>query len=101
MRVTTCRCIYEYFRGKIDDKTVDWQLVLLLVGSCVWLFIATVFKMPVSGTHSIVGATVGFALVAHGAGGVDWKQLGLISKQTDRNDITVKENLSVLLLLLM
>jgi len=36
--------------------------------------------MPVSGTHSIVGATVGFALVAHGAGGVDWKQLGLISK---------------------
>jgi len=52
----------------------------MLVGSCVWLFIATVFKMPVSGTHSIVGATVGFALVAHGAGGVDWKQLGLISK---------------------
>jgi len=36
--------------------------------------------MPVSGTHSIVGATVGFALVAHGAGGVDWKQFGLISK---------------------
>jgi len=54
--------------------------VVLLVGSCVWLFIATVFKMPVSGTHSIVGATVGFALVAHSASGVDWKQLGLISK---------------------
>jgi len=54
--------------------------VLLFVGSCVWLFIATVFKMPVSGTHSIVGATVGFALVAHGAGGVDWKKFGLISK---------------------
>jgi len=36
--------------------------------------------MPVSGTHSIVGATVGFALVAHGAGGVDWKKLGFISK---------------------
>jgi len=52
----------------------------LFAGACVWLFIATVFKMPVSGTHSIVGATVGFALVVHGAGGVDWKKLGFISK---------------------
>jgi len=42
--------------------------------------------MPVSGTHSIVGATVGFALVAHGAGGVDWKQFGLISKLSSRRD---------------
>jgi len=66
--------------GKIDNKTGHGQNVLLLAGACVWLFIATVFKMPVSGTHSIVGATVGFALVAHGAGGVDWKQLGFISK---------------------
>jgi len=65
---------------KIDNRTGHWRDVLRLVGSCVWLFIATVFKMPVSGTHSIVGATVGFALVAHGAGGVDWKQFGLISK---------------------
>jgi len=55
------------------------QKYLLVVGSCVWLFIATVFKMPVSGTHSIVGATVGFALVAHGASGVDWKKLAFIS----------------------
>lgn len=69
--------------GKIDNETgrcTHQHGILLLVGSCVWLFIATVFKMPVSGTHSIVGATVGFALVAHGAGGVDWKKLGFISK---------------------
>jgi len=61
-------------------KTASSGVLCWSVGSCVWLFIATVFKMPVSGTHSIVGATVGFALVAHGAGGVDWKQFGLISK---------------------
>jgi len=53
--------------------------LLFVSGSCVWLVIATAFKMPVSGTHSIVGATIGFALVAHGASGVDWKQLGFIS----------------------
>jgi len=62
------------------NAATEWWCDVLLAGSCVWLFIATVFKMPVSGTHSIVGATVGFALVAHGAGGVDWKQFGLISK---------------------
>ena len=38
--------------------------------------------MPVSGTHSIVGASVGFALVAKGTTGIHWKQLGMICKQS-------------------
>lgn len=71
-----CSCFLKTYLNSPINKTGDW----LFAGSCVWLFLATVFKMPVSGTHSIVGATVGFALVAHGARGVDWKQLGLISK---------------------
>lgn len=51
----------------------------LITGSCVWLFAATFLRLPVSATHSIVGATVGFALVAHGAQGINWGKLGLIS----------------------
>lgn len=72
-------------KGIIDLEPYENNTALLMVGnvaaltgSCAWLIIATAFKMPVSGTHSIVGATVGFALVAHGASGVDWKQLGFI-----------------------
>ncbi|XP_064596975.1 LOW QUALITY PROTEIN: sodium-dependent phosphate transporter 2-like [Liolophura sinensis] len=52
--------------------------VSALIGSCIWLMIATFLRLPVSATHSIVGATLGFALVAHGSKGVQWRQIGLI-----------------------
>ncbi|XP_021377454.1 sodium-dependent phosphate transporter 1-like [Mizuhopecten yessoensis] len=52
--------------------------VAALSGSCVWLMAATILKLPVSTTHSIVGATVGFALVAHGIKGINWQKIGLI-----------------------
>ena len=37
-----------------------------MFGAAVWQIIASMWKMPVSGTHSIVGAVVGFALMAKG-----------------------------------
>jgi sodium-dependent phosphate transporter len=50
------------------------------IGSCVWLIAATLLRLPVSATHSIVGATVGFALVNHGNRGIQWAKVGLISE---------------------
>lgn len=49
-----------------------------LLGTSIWLIVATFFKLPVSGTHSVVGATIGYALVASGAKGVSWSKFGMI-----------------------
>ena len=37
-----------------------------MFGAAVWQIAASLLKMPVSGTHSIVGAVIGFALIAKG-----------------------------------
>ncbi|XP_048780759.2 sodium-dependent phosphate transporter 1-A-like isoform X2 [Ostrea edulis] len=60
------------------ESTLMVGNVAALTGSCVWLFVATILKLPVSTTHSIVGATVGFALVAHGQKGIDWIKMAFI-----------------------
>ena len=49
---------------------------LLAVGA--WLQIASYFGWPVSTTHSIVGAVVGFSIIAGGAAGVNWLKVGTI-----------------------
>ena len=50
-----------------------------LLASALWLNIATFFGQPVSTTHAIVGAVVGFAIVAAGPGAPNWLKLGEIS----------------------
>uniref|UniRef100_A0A668AGU9 Phosphate transporter n=1 Tax=Myripristis murdjan TaxID=586833 RepID=A0A668AGU9_9TELE len=46
--------------------------VSAMVGSAVWQLAASFLKLPISGTHCIVGATIGFSLVARGQQGVRW-----------------------------
>lgn len=60
------------------DHFVDAPLVLVigmlsaLFASATWLIIATFRGWPVSTTHTIIGAIVGFALVTVGAKEINW-----------------------------
>ncbi|KAI7793062.1 sodium-dependent phosphate transporter 1-B [Triplophysa rosa] len=49
--------------------------VSAMFGSAVWQLAASFLKLPISGTHCIVGATIGFSLVAKGQQGVKWLEL--------------------------
>jgi solute carrier family 20 (sodium-dependent phosphate transporter) len=48
------------------------------LSSAIWLTIATYLKWPVSTTHSIIGAIVGFCLVYGGTEAIVWDKIGFI-----------------------
>lgn len=49
-----------------------------LLAAAIWLQAATFFGLPVSTTHSIVGAVVGFGMISLGAEGVEWGKVAQI-----------------------
>jgi len=49
-----------------------------LLAAAVWLNVATWFGMPVSTSHSIVGAIAGFGIIAAGWSAVHWGKMGQI-----------------------
>ncbi len=54
-------------------------MLAALIGSAIWIHIATFFGLPVSTSHSIVGGVLGFGLIFGGAGVVNWGKLGAIA----------------------
>ena len=49
-----------------------------LLAAAIWLHTASHFGMPVSTTHSIVGAVTGFGLLAFGFDSIHWAKMGEI-----------------------
>jgi len=73
-------------KGIIDASAVESNPELLIFGmlaallaAAVWLLIASRRGWPVSTTHSIVGAIVGFAVVGIGVDSVYWAKVGTIA----------------------
>ena len=73
-------------KGIIDANLLSGSPELLVYGMLaallsagIWLLIATRYGLPVSTTHSIVGAIVGFAAVGIGIEAVKWAKVGSIA----------------------
>ena len=73
-------------KGIVDPSSIAGQPELLVFGmlaallaAAVWLMIASSRGWPVSTTHSIVGALVGFAVAGIGIDAVHWGKIGQIA----------------------
>lgn len=73
-------------KGIVDPSSIVNQPELLVYGmlaallaAAVWLMIASSRGWPVSTTHSIVGALVGFAVAGIGVDAVHWGKIGQIA----------------------
>ena len=64
-----------------DDtpELLVYGMLSALLAAGTWLYIASLKGWPVSTTHSIVGAIVGFAAVGISVDAVDWGQVGTIA----------------------
>lgn len=60
-------------------ETLIFGMLAALLAAGTWLLIATRMGWPVSTTHSLVGAVVGFALATLGWHAVQWSQIGTIA----------------------
>ena len=72
-------------KGMVDSslfgdkpEVLIYGMLASLLAAGTWLFIASKRGWPVSTTHSIVGAIVGFAVVAVGFEAVKWDKVGSI-----------------------
>jgi len=68
---------FIYFtESRLEDTTLLlYGQLSAMLGAAAWQIIATLCKMPVSGTHSIVGAIVGFHVAVKGWNGIGYLKL--------------------------
>ncbi|QEM83049.1 inorganic phosphate transporter [Halomonas binhaiensis] len=62
-----------------DPQLLIYGMLASLLAAGTWLMIASMKGWPVSTTHSIVGAIVGFALAGLGIDAIGWSKVGQIA----------------------
>ena len=62
-----------------EPYTFMFGMLSALLATAVWLQIASYYGWPVSTTHAIVGAVLGFGLIIGGAHTIHWKIVGSVA----------------------
>lgn len=77
----TFAIIGTMLQGFMVMKTIDRGIVSKIeilgaftsvLAACIWITLCTWKGMPISTTHSIIGAVLGYGLAAYGIGGIRW-----------------------------
>jgi len=68
----------------INVENIQSNLLILgfisaLLAAAIWSTFSTWKEMPISTTHSIIGALMGFGLIAGGIGSVNWLKIGSVA----------------------
>ena len=61
-----------------DPRTLAYGMVCAMLAAALWLNLASYLGMPVSTTHSIIGAIIGFGILQAGLAHIHWSTLGQI-----------------------
>lgn len=75
---TVRKGIIETSAFEQDPRILAYGMVCAMLAAALWLNGASFLGMPVSTTHSIVGAIVGFGILQAGFGNIHWDKLGQI-----------------------
>ena len=62
-----------------NPEILVFGMLAALLAAAIWLMVASIRGWPVSTTHSIVGAVVGFAIAGIGIDAVAWGKIGQIA----------------------
>ena len=61
-----------------NPRVLAHGMVCAMLAAALWLNLASYFGMPVSTTHSIIGAIVGFGILQAGLGYIHWAKLAQV-----------------------
>jgi PiT family inorganic phosphate transporter len=68
-------------KGIINASSIDPKIMMIgmfaaLLAAAIWVLLSTLTSLPVSSTHSVVGAIAGMGIVAGGMDVVNWLKMG-------------------------
>ena len=62
----------------IDELLIEKMMLGASISSFFLIMSSSLFGMPISGTHTVVGALIGSALAVQGSQNIRWSKLGMI-----------------------
>jgi hypothetical protein len=64
--------------NELPQKTQEQMMLGASIASFIFIMSSSLFGMPISGTHTVVGALIGAGIVGAGSDQIDWGSLGRI-----------------------